>query len=336
MLKSFILQPSIISNCLNIVAKRTIFNTRLVFEKQQKEITTTLDDPNSTKVVGRHGQRRIRRAWTEEEDKKLKHLINEYGLKYTQIAKMFPNQSVPVIYNCCRSLVKDSMKQGPWLKEELDALNQLTKSAGPHEDRIDWVTVQAKLPHLQSIPLIKLTWNNRINPRFRHGRWQPDETSKLRAALAASIGNLPQTGDQLNNVDWHKISDMVGTRTSHQCLEKVRWQELPETKGNFTPEEDQQLLDAVKTYGDSNFLLISQVMNSSRSPRSLSHRYRYGLDPNSDRSPWTVKEEMDVYHNLPKYNGSMVAVRTALNSKRHIRDMWNHYKKIVKRMNKEK
>ncbi|CAO3649615.1 unnamed protein product [Cunninghamella echinulata] len=242
-----------------------------------------------------------------------------------------PDKPVASVYNWCQLLFNVGEKRGPWSKEELTILKNLTASAGPMENQIDWEAIQKQLPQRRSLPHIRLTWNNKFNPQWHRGKWQQYEIDALKNAVQQfnKMAGNNNNNNEDSHMDWRKISDIVGTRSPNQCLERWRWQESPKLKGPYTVQEDLQILEAVKKYGDQNFFLICNAIGSSRSPRHLSQRYRYALDPNVDRSEWTSEEELEVYNLLPKYQGSMLQLKKATNSRRSVKDMWNHYKKMV-------
>ena len=63
-------------------------------------------------------------------------------------------------------------------------------------------------------------------------------------------------------------------------------------KGNrrFTKKEDDQLIELVKKYGESNWIIISCKMEH-RNSRQCKDRWQQYLSPTTNRSPWTNEEE---------------------------------------------
>ncbi|KAI8099050.1 uncharacterized protein BX664DRAFT_320263 [Halteromyces radiatus] len=294
-----------------------IFSRCLTTNKQTEHIPATSKNP----IFPRRGTRSpeqisSRRLWTEEDTKLLQQLLDIHGPKYTEIAKHFPHRSTSTIFNRCKLLFDETYKTGPWTKEELDALRKLSEEAKTNNGDIDWRFIQLKLPYYRSLSHIKHTWYFSINPDLNHGRWTTEETDRL-MKLIATYGIS----------DWDKIAERLGTRSSRQCLEKYRHQIGPVTKGRFTPQEDMAIMKAVEKLGDGDFIAIKAEINSTRTPRNLSQRYRYALDPAYDRSPWSEEEERQVYELANKFN-SMMKVKEVMNSKRHVKDMWNKYKKL--------
>ena len=59
----------------------------------------------------------------------------------------------------------------------------------------------------------------------------------------------------------------------------------------FTPEEDKQLIELVKEFGDRNWRMISKKMEN-RTTRQCRERYRNYLSPNLTNGPWTAEEDL--------------------------------------------
>lgn len=267
---------------------------------------------------------RPRCLWLEEEDKKLLRLVEEHGKRWTFISKHFVDRPASTLMNRY-SLLTDEKGRGPWTKEELDVLKDLAKGRSP--DEIDnWEEIQKKLPIPRPMFLIKQKYIYSLNPATKFGRWTQEESEKLEK-LISLYGE--------NNLD--RVAAAMGSRTRRQCLERWRWQMASIKKGRFSPEEDEKILEAVAKYGE-NFAVIAKVIGSDRTARHISQHYRNILAPNIDRSPWTPQEQREVYEVCTKHNGNMIETKKELDSKRAIRDMWNHYvteRKIHKHETKE-
>lgn len=257
-------------------------------------------------------QTRSRREWTKDEDEQLERLYKEHGPRYTHIATLLPNRAVSVIYGRCKALFhKTTTNQGPWTKEELESLRQLAATT------TDWHTIQQRLPRARSLFSIKQTWYHSLNPQWNRGRWTTDETSKLE-----------QLVDQLGTDDWCRISEHIRTRSPRQCLEKYRYQIEPGCKGQYTPEENAAIMAAVDKHGARDFGIIKKAIKSQRTSRHISQHYRYALDPNVDRTPWTNQERLEVFRLVQKLGRDMVKVKEIMKSRRHVRDMWNQYRYV--------
>ncbi|ORZ09007.1 hypothetical protein BCR42DRAFT_424456 [Absidia repens] len=269
------------------------------------------------------GQAYSRRTWTKEEDELLKKLYKERGSAYTYISQFFINRS-PAAIACRLKIVNpmnDTMKTGPWGKDELEALRRLTLNT-PEED-IDWEKVQKQLPQPRLVRLIKQTWYHSINPKWNRGPWTEEETTKLQALV-----------EKLGQQDWCKVSALLGSRSPRQCLEKHRYQVTPIHKGPFSTAENEAIMDAVRKHGSDDFMAIKKEMKSNRTPRQLSHHYRFILDPAYDRSPWSQEEMTELYNLTQIWGCNMTKIRELMNSRRHVKDMWNKYAKEAKQHQK--
>ncbi|CAO3600908.1 unnamed protein product [Absidia cylindrospora] len=159
--------------------------------------------------------------------------------------------------------------------------------------------------------------------KWNRGPWTKEETTKLEE-LVRSLG--PQ--------NWVQVSDRLGSRSPRQCLEKYRYQVTPIVKGPFTASENRAILDAVAIHGAVDFMVIKREMRSDRTPRQLSHHYRFMLNPAYDRSPWSQEEKTELYRLTQIWGCDMVKIRELMNSKRHIKDMWNRYTSEAKQHRK--
>ncbi|KAI8072678.1 hypothetical protein BC940DRAFT_291337 [Gongronella butleri] len=265
-------------------------------------------------------QTRSRREWTAADTEKLEDAVQMHGLAYSYIAKRyFPERAVVTIYSRCKMLFDQSVTRGPWENDESEALRKLTE--GKPADQIQWDTIQAQLPRPRTLTDIRMRWFHSVNPRFNRGRWSDEEKAKFTSILSTPM---------LQHGNWQQVSALMGTRSPRQCLERFRWQVAPTVKGKFTKEEDLAILGAVREFGDADFLKIKTAINSPRSSRHLSHHYRYKLDPAYDRSEWNDEEVKSVYNAYQRLK-SMQKVREELNSLRHPKDLWNHYRMEVMR-----
>lgn len=104
--------------------------------------------------------------------------------------------------------------------------------------------------------------------------------------------------------------------------------------GRYTAAEDKAILDAVAKYGE-NFAAVKAAIKSERTARHISQHYHYMLSKTTDRSPWTPEEEMQVYDLATKYNHDMKRVKEELKSGRAAKDLWNHYYKVKRQLEKE-
>jgi hypothetical protein len=254
---------------------------------------------------------RARCAWLKEEDEKLLDMVNTLGRRWSFIAQHFVNRPPSTLLNRHALLINENSR-GPWEDDEVKVLKELGKNRSPG-DIDNWKEIQAKLPRPRPMYLIKQKYAASLNPNMIYGRWSDEESDKL-AKLVAKYGEK----------EMDKVATLMGTRSRRQCLERWRWQMASTKKGRFTEEEDIKIKEAINKYGE-NFAVIAKVIGSDRTPRHISQHYRNLLEPNVDRSPWTLEEQSEIYNTCLRNNGNMTKTKKQLNSKRAIRDLWNHY-----------
>ena len=83
---------------------------------------------------------------------------------------------------------------------------------------------------------------------------------------------IKAVGDYNKRPSWKEVAKVVKTRTSKQCKQRYINNLMSNIKkGNWTKEEDEQLLSLQKQYGNQ-WAVISKIM-VGRSPNTLKNRY---------------------------------------------------------------
>lgn len=107
----------------------------------------------------------------------------------------------------------------------------------------------------------------------------------------------------------------------------------------FSKEEDELLINLVKSLGENNWVNIAQQMKS-RTPRQCRERYKNYLSPDLKNDPWTEEEEKlleDKYMEYgPKWSKISIYFdkRSDVNVKNHWAAM--HNRKLREQQQKEK
>ncbi|KAG2204651.1 uncharacterized protein EV154DRAFT_459974 [Mucor mucedo] len=260
-------------------------------------------DPNSVTEPTPYS---IRRTWSRADTEKLLILVTKYGNKWKVFANYFPGRTSFCIRAHYFSVTHDTTR---WTLEEKKILQQRLGSEQDPEN-IDWEAIQSSLPKRRTIARIKQFWQNSIHPTLNRGSWIPAETERLKKLVSK------------HGKDWETIAKEIGTRSEDQCRNKWAYEVSTLKKGEFSKEEDDALLQAVKKYGIDEFQKIQTEMKSQRSISQLRTRYHNFLDPDVDRSPWT-EEEKKVAGEMFAELKNLRAVKIKMNSKRSIRDMYN-------------
>ena len=77
---------------------------------------------------------------------------------------------------------------------------------------------------------------------------------------------------------------------------------FPREKQKFSVEEDQKLINIVKTYGENNWEKIAKLM-PNRNHRQCRDRWNFYLNPNLNKGEWT-NEEIDILKKQHKSFGN--------------------------------
>ena len=88
-------------------------------------------------------------------------------------------------------------------------------------------------------------------------------------------------------------------------------------KNKFTIEEDQKLIKLIKKYGNSNWELISQKMDT-RNPRQCKERWENYLLEGINRSPFTLAEDILLLNKFQELGSKWVLISKFFNSRTDI------------------
>ncbi|KAJ3560042.1 hypothetical protein NP233_g11094 [Leucocoprinus birnbaumii] len=175
-------------------------------------------------------------TWTQEELNRLHDLTaNELAaggkINWARVARDLGTNRIPI----------DCMKQATTRpRHHWDSLNdQKLREAVQLFGTNNWNLVARHVSPYATTSQCQTRYVRSIDPDIKRGVWSIDEDERLRKAVAV-FGN-----------SWVDIAGVLPGRTNDQCRE--HWGEISTNKvakGEWTPEEDQQLLELVKELGN--------------------------------------------------------------------------------------
>ena len=86
----------------------------------------------------------------------------------------------------------------------------------------------------------------------------------------------------------------------NQYKEKYQ-QNIPRKIGNWTPSEDEKLLEAVHKFGTNNWTAISEYVGNGRTKAQCSQRWDRTLDPTISKEEWTPEETKKLIEGVKKF-----------------------------------
>ena len=203
------------------------------------------------------------RAWTKEEDERLKQGVEEHGKAWASIAKMVGNDRTNRGCRIRWELTLAGKRNGHEYSEgEIRRIVELSRLY-PGE----WKKIADLLGTGRTHRQIGEVVMNRLNSDKKHGRWTEIEDERLKAAVERiGVGN------------WSEIAREVEGRNDAQCYE--RWSLKLDTglkRGKWSEEEDRKLVEIVKGLKDCgrafHFGHVSAMMNHTRHRKGCRERY---------------------------------------------------------------
>ena len=110
---------------------------------------------------------------------------------------------------------------------------------------------------------------------------------------------------------------------------------LPNSRRNFTPEEDQRLILLVKKFGTNNWKQVSRNMYC-RSPRQCKERFTTYLSPDVNLNPWTPEEDNLLMALYDKFGSKWVKISKFFKGRRdnNLKNRWYTHLSKLKSINK--
>jgi 3-keto-L-gulonate-6-phosphate decarboxylase len=237
-------------------------------------------NPVAGKTMGR---------WKPEEGAKLIEAMQKHGKNWVAVAAMIPGRTDQQ----CRSRWTQTLDtagktMGQWKPEEDAKLMEAMQKHGKK-----WIAVAAMIPGRTNLQCHQ-RWNQNLNPVAGKtaGRWKPEEDAKLIEAMKKHGNN------------WVAVAAMIPGRTDQQC--RQRWvQSLNPSngkkKGQWKPEEDTKLIEAVTKHG-KNWVAIA-TLAPGRTNLQCQNRWTRGLDLATEKTAGRWKPKVDVRLIKAKKNG---------------------------------
>eukprot|EP00591_Stephanopyxis_turris_P009512 CAMPEP_0195522554 /NCGR_PEP_ID=MMETSP0794_2-20130614/20825_1 /TAXON_ID=515487 /ORGANISM="Stephanopyxis turris, Strain CCMP 815" /LENGTH=468 /DNA_ID=CAMNT_0040652331 /DNA_START=68 /DNA_END=1474 /DNA_ORIENTATION=- len=133
------------------------------------------------------------------------------------------------------------------------------------------------------------------------GDWSKDEDERLISAVKT-----------YGSKNWKAIAELVKTRNFTQCNQRWRKSLRPDlVKGKWTPEEDQQLRDAIDQHGPNSWRAVARLV-PGRNTKQCKERWCKYLDPGINIGSWTPQEDAILLAAYDKHSGCWAQIAQEL------------------------
>jgi len=160
--------------------------------------------------------KRVKRKWTEAENKRLEEGVKKYGVgNWSPIAKHVGGKRDN---RACRQKwvlnlrpeIKVGNKTGAWSKEETEQLRQIL-SGLDCKDPSTWELASKAMGYNRNIKQIKSRYDNFLDPTLKHGPWTKEEDDDL-LSLQSEYGNK-----------WKNFESILVGRSSDRIRRRFIW-----------------------------------------------------------------------------------------------------------------
>ncbi|CAI5793985.1 snRNA-activating protein complex subunit 4 [Podarcis lilfordi] len=180
--------------------------------------------------------------------------------------------------------------------QEIEDINQLPEGSllGNRLDEHDWEKIaNINFEGTRNAKELRKYWQNFEHPSISKREWNEEEVEKMK-----------EIATRHNCQDWEAIALELGTqRTAFQCLQKFQASNKEFKKSEWSPEEDQILLQLVQEMRVGKHIPYRKIAYymEGRDSAQLIYRWTKRVDPNLKRGAWTPEEDAVLLKAVAKY-----------------------------------
>ncbi|XP_054853260.1 snRNA-activating protein complex subunit 4 [Eublepharis macularius] len=179
---------------------------------------------------------------------------------------------------------------------EVDDIKMLPEEVllGNRLDKHDWDKIaNINFEGTRSAKELKKYWQNSEHPSINKKEWSEEEIEKLKEIAA-----------RYKCLSWETIAQELGTqRSAFQCLQKFQAYSKDFKRSEWTPEEDQMLLQLVQEIRVGSHIPYRKIAYymEGRDPAQLIYRWTKRVDPDLRHGSWAPEEDALLLKAVAKY-----------------------------------
>ncbi|CAD8076759.1 unnamed protein product [Paramecium primaurelia] len=184
--------------------------------------------------------------------------------------------------------------------------------------------------------------NLQSQPNKPKKNWTDDDKKVLIWLVGKWVAQNQRDIDLISDSDWNVIASMMPRRDSFACKQKwLQMFKLPLQQAPWTPVEDNILQTIIQDFENQNkgnqWSQMAQILNKinnqqvHRNGKQCRERWNNHLNPNINRNPWQLSEDLDLMCQAKKLGKKWALISKKLKIARSENNVKNRFNCLIKK-----